>query len=117
MIEIDEFPFTCEFYQMRIADKDNPLSKPEKVVTYNGSCDIQITTKEIGMLAVESEYAVFIPIIPTVLTDAKGVEYMQIDKGYNFEGLQYGRKIKGSVVNVQPSQLGKSVVYINSVKS
>lgn len=105
----NEFPHKCEFFRME-KDPNDFYGESNKVNTYLGSCDIQLTAAGAGQIAEKSSYTVFIP-----LTKVDDSFVVKIKIGDSFEGNEFGIPRTGRVLDITTSQLGFASILIESI--
>lgn len=103
--DLKEYPDYGTFTKVE-GDGYNMPEKP--TIVYQGECDIQMITPEIGQVGTRSNYVVIMPMP----LDENGKLHNPIRKEMDFEGIRFGEKIGGKVLNAEPSQLGGITVYI-----
>lgn len=98
--ELQNFPFTGEFYRSTV-DKSLPPSQQveEEEVIARVNCDIQEGSNGRTANTVKAVYEVFVPF------DSDATE-IPVQRGHLFRGTQYGLLVAGKVIGVFPSQLG-----------
>lgn len=98
MNELQEYPFTGEFYKSTI-DTTKPLTdrKEVKVVIAQVVCDIQEDKNSRVNATAKTTYEVYVPF--------DGDE-IPVEVGHMFSGTQYGLLVAGKVIGVFPSQVG-----------
>ena len=106
--EIEEYPFTGEFYTSTTVDMTKPLDQREEteVVVLSTVCDITEASHERYGGFVTAVYSVFVPF------DKSAENPIPVNRGMMFRSNDYGVLVAGKVAGVFPSQLGGFVAYV-----
>jgi len=102
--DIQEFAYIGKFLRVvksRDAE-DNPIE--ETIEVLRTKCDIEVSTPEIQNLGSQANYNIWIPLLKK-----DGKMFYPILYDDIFYGIRFGQKIKGIVINVEPSQMGTRV--------
>lgn len=102
---IQEFPFTGEFYRMTI-DESLPLIHRKEVLQLIQTvpCDIAEASHSVTTNFITAKWSVYFPF-------DKDTNIL-VRNGDTFVADMYGLQVNGKVIGVFPSQLGGVVVYI-----
>ena len=98
MDELQEYPFTGEFYKSEI-NRTKPLTeqKENEVIIAEVECDIQEDKNSRVNATAKATFEVYVPF--------DGDE-IPVEVGHMFRGTQYGLLVAGKVIGVFPSQVG-----------
>lgn len=105
--EIEEYPFTGEFYTSTV-DMTKPLDErgETEVVVLSTVCDITEASHERYGGFVTAVYSIFVPF------DKSAEDPIPVNRGMMFRANDYGVLVAGKVAGVFPSQLGGFVAYV-----
>ncbi len=107
--QIREFPSEGEIYRMEKADKSLPPSQQREVknTLLAFKCNIQEASATDNSGFINASFRISFPYESDIV----------FKRGDFFEGSIYGLVVKGEVIGVFPSQLGKCYIYIKDVNS
>ena len=98
--ELQDFPFTGEFYTTEVDNSLPPSQQVRKdVVICQVHCDIQEESNVRATQASKAVYGIYGPF-------DSDTDIVPVQRGHMFRGYQYGLLISGKVIGVFPSQLG-----------
>ena len=107
--QIREFPSEGEIYRMEKADKSLPPSqqREEKVSLLTFKCNIQEASASDNSGFINASFRISFPYESDI----------SFKRGDFFDGSVNGLIVKGEIIGIFPSQLGKCSIYIKDVNS
>ena len=102
--DIQEFPYMGKFLRSNrdVDAEENPIE--EMIEILRVKCDIEVSTPDIQNTGQQANYNVWIPLLKKDDKMFYPITYDDV-----FYGIRFGQKIKGIVINVEPSQMGTRV--------
>lgn len=107
-IKLKRFPFSGTFYDERMVDESGLSNEIERIVLYDGECNISEGGDKSNENIVKAGYTIRIPLDK----DTEGNYIFKLQKGHFFEGIYFGQRVNGKVAATFATQFGFAKAYI-----